>query len=301
MLKIGIAGCGDWSNTVLKEIKNNKYFNLKSVFCRNYNSKQLKFDNSIRIYENIESFFLESTNDCIYVAGSPELNFKAVNLAIKNKIPLILEKPIGNTLESVEKIKLLVNKYNLIIIPNLTNYFSDSFSYLKNYVDKNFDEIKRIIIFEGANGPYRKNIHPIWDWGFHSFSTLLKIFENKKFSKIIKTEIKNSKTQTNRIITRFNFSVESKFEVKLISGNLFKHKLRKFKIILKNNNVLESNMINHKIYLNKTIVFENKISPLQSLLNSFNKIIEEKNNDYSKNLIDISHKTTGILEEFYNC
>ena len=161
MLKIGIAGCGDWSNTVLKEIKNNKNFNLESVFCRNYNSKQLKFDNSIRIYENIESFFLESTNDCIYVAGSPELNFKAVNLAIKNKIPLILEKPIGNTLESVEKIKLLVNKYNLIIIPNLTNYFSDSFFYLKNYVDKNFDEIKRIIIFEGDNGPHRKNIHPM--------------------------------------------------------------------------------------------------------------------------------------------
>ena len=300
MLKIGIAGCGNWSNTVLKEIKNNKNFNLESVFCRNYNSKKIKFDNSIKIYENIESFFLKNINDCIYVAGSPELNFKAVNLAIKNKIPLILEKPISNNSQNLEKIQFLTNKYKLIIIPNLTNYFSDSFNYLKNYVDKNFDQIKRIIIFEGGNGPYRKNIHPIWDWGFHSFSTLLTIFENKIFSKIIKEEIK-SNAYTNDVITRFNFRVESKFDVKLISGNLLKQKIRKFKIILKNNNVLESNMINHKIYLNKKIVFESNMTPLQSLLNNFYKTIKESDTDYSKNLINISNKTTKILENFYNC
>ena len=57
MLKIGIAGCGNWSNAVLKEIEINKHFNLESVYCRNYNSKKIKFDSSIRIYENIESFF----------------------------------------------------------------------------------------------------------------------------------------------------------------------------------------------------------------------------------------------------
>ena len=300
MLKIGIAGCGSWSNTVLKEIENNKNFNLKSVFCRNYNSKKVKFDNSIRIYENIESFFLENINDCIYVAGTPELNLKAVKLAIKNKIPLILEKPISNKSQNLEKIQFLTNKYKLIIIPNLTNYFSDSFYYLKNYVDNNFDDIKRIIIFEGGNGPYRKNIHPIWDWGFHSFSTLLTIFENKNFSNISKKEIK-SNAITKDVITRFKFSVESKIDVKIISGNLFKQKIRKFKIILKNNNVLESNMIDHKIYLNKKIVFENSITPLQSLLNSFYKTIKESDTDYSKNLINISNKTTKILEKFYNC
>lgn len=300
MLKIGIAGCGSWSNTVLKEIENNKNFNLKSVFCRNYNSKKVKFDNSIRIYENIESFFLENINDCIYVAGTPELNLKAVKLAIKNKIPLILEKPISNKSQNLEKIQFLTNKYKLIIIPNLTNYFSDSFYYLKNYVDNNFDDIKRIIIFEGGNGPYRKNIHPIWDWGFHSFSTLLTIFENKNFSNISKKEIK-SNAITKDVITRFKFSVESKIDVKIISGNLFKQKIRKFKIILKNNNVLESNMIDHKIYLNKKIVFKNSITPLQSLLNSFYKTIKESDTDYSKNLINISNKTTKILEKFYNC
>jgi predicted dinucleotide-utilizing enzyme len=48
MLKIGIAGCGNWSNKVLKEIENNKNFNLASVFCRNYNSKKIKFDKKLK-------------------------------------------------------------------------------------------------------------------------------------------------------------------------------------------------------------------------------------------------------------
>ncbi len=300
MLKIGLAGCGNWSNTVLNEIKNNKNFSLNSIFCRNYHSKKINFDNNIRVFENIESFFLENPNNCIYIAGTPELNFEAVNLALKNKNPLILEKPVCNTSQKIEKIQFLANKHGLIILPNLTNYFSDSFFYLKNYIDKNFDEIKRIIIFEGGNGPYRKNIHPIWDWGFHSFSTLLKVFENKNFSNISKKEIKNN-TFKKGVITKFTFNVESKFEVKLVSGNLFKQKIRNFKIILKNNNVLESNMINHKIYLNKNIVFENNTNPLQSLLDTFYITIKERNTDYSKNLINISKKTTKILERFYNC
>ena len=300
MLKIGIAGCGNWSNIVLNEVENNENFILESVFCRNFNTKKIRLDNKIKVFENIEKFFFENTNDCIYIAGTPELNFEAVNLAIKNKIPLILEKPIGNTSQNVEKMQFLIDKYNLIILPNLTNYFSDSFFYLKNYIDKNFDEIKRIIIFEGGNGPYRENIHPIWDWGFHSFSTLLKIFENKKFSEISKKEIKND-TFSKGIITRFKFIVESKFEVKLISGNLFKQKIRKFKIIMKNNNILESDMINHKIYLNTNIVFENNISPLQSLLNNFYFAIKDRDNKHSKNLINISKKTTEILEKFYIC
>ena len=60
-------------------------------------------------------------------------------------------------------------------------------------------------------------------------------------------------------------------------------------------------MINNKIYLNKNIVFENNVSPLQSLLNSFYITIKERNTNYSKNLINISKNTTEILEKFYIC
>ena len=35
MLRIGLVGCGNWSKTIIEEIKNNHNFLLKSVVCRN--------------------------------------------------------------------------------------------------------------------------------------------------------------------------------------------------------------------------------------------------------------------------
>ena len=97
------------------------------------------------------------------------------------------------------------------------------------------------------------------------------------------------------------FNVDSKFQVKLVTGNLFKKKIRKIKIILKNNNILESDMIDHRIFINQNIVFKNKSKPLQSLLNTFKKTIKERDTNFSKNLINLSCETTKILENFYNC
>ena len=34
MLNIGIVGCGNWSKIIIKEINNNKKFNLSSIVCR---------------------------------------------------------------------------------------------------------------------------------------------------------------------------------------------------------------------------------------------------------------------------
>ena len=60
-------------------------------------------------------------------------------------------------------------------------------------------------------------------------------------------------------------------------------------------------MISHTIYLNEKIVFENKRTPIQSLLKKFDIAIKGKNTDLSQNLINVSCKTTKILEDFYNC
>ena len=82
---------------------------------------------------------------------------------------------------------------------------------------------------------------------------------------------------------------------------MFKNKIRKIKIILKNHSVLENNLVNHEIFFNKKLVFQNTISPIQSLLNQFNNEIISKKTNLSQELIAASCKTTQKLENFYNC
>ena len=66
---------------------------------------------------------------------------------------------------------------------------------------------------------------------------------------------------------------------------------------------IEKKYIKANIYhsYSKNIVFENKRTPLQSLLRQFHRAIKEKDTDLSQNLINISCKTTKILEDFYHC
>jgi predicted dehydrogenase len=301
MLNIGIIGCGNWSKKILSEIEINKNYHLTSMVCRCNSLQEANFKNKIRIFKSIESLFNANINDCIYVAGTPDINLKITEHAKKNKIPLILEKPLSNNYKNAKRLQYMAKKNELLILPNLSNFFSESFVFVKNFIEENFNQIQKIIIYEGGDGPFRKKIHPIWDWGFHSFSTVFKLFENNQFSKVNKLEIKNNKIQKKGVITKFTFSIDSKFEVKIVTGNLFRNKIRKVKVILKNHNVLENNLINHEVFFNKKLVFQNSTSPIQSLLNKFNNEIVSEKTNLSQKLITASCKTTQNLENFYNC
>ena len=86
-----------------------------------------------------------------------------------------------------------------------------------------------------------------------------------------------------------------------MTGNLFKNKIRTIKIILKNQNILENNLINHEVYFNKKLAFQSSTTPLQSLLNQFNNEIVFKKTNLSEKLVAASCQTTKILENFYKC
>ena len=293
MINIGLVGCGDWALKIIDEISNNKNYNLTSIVCR----KNKAFENKFKIFQNIEKLVETNISDCIYVAALPKINLEVIKL-IKNKnIPLIIEKPVSDSFKNIKEIKKILEYNKLIIYPNLTNYFSETFDEYKKLVDNNFKEIKKIIIYEGSFGPFRKEIHPIWDWGFHSISLLYLLFWEKNFSVVKKKEIKYRNNFQKRIVTKFMFQIDTKIKVKIVTGNIFKKKLRKMKIILNNNDCITNNMLSHEISYNDKILYKNKKSPISSLLEKF----ENSNFEVSKKLIEVSSKTTEFLEKFYKC
>lgn len=297
MIKIALIGCGSWSYTIIKEIEKHKNFKLISIVCRKNN---FLYEN-IKIYQNIEQMLAENSLDCIYVAADPNVNLQVTHLSKKYKIPLILEKPLANSyLESLE-IGMIAEKNNMIIYPNLTNYFSESFVRFRKLTEENFDSIRQIIIYEGNIGPFRKKIHPIWDWGFHSISFLFLLFGNKEFLYPTNKEIKLNNKLGKGIVAKFNFNINKNIFVKVITGNLFKKKIRKIKIILENNDYIESDMILHNLYFNKLKIFSNNKTPISSLLDSFSHSIKDNNYETSKMLIEASGKTIKFLEKFYKC
>lgn len=297
MINISVVGCGKWARIIINEISKNKKYNLKSVVCR----KEKELFNNIKIFSSIEDMIKDNSAECIFVAAQPEINLKVLTLTKIKKIPLILEKPVTDTYENMQLLRSMVTENNLIVYPNLINFFSETFNEFKQQIKRNISKIKKIIIYEGDFGPFRKNINPIWDWGFHSVSLLYLIFNDKEFINIKKIDIKSDNTIRKGKVAKFVFKLNNKIEVNVVTGNLFRKKIRKVKVILRNNDYYENDMIDHKLYFNKKIIYTNKVSPISSLLNNFELAVKNKDSSTSFELIEASCKTTKFLEKYYKC
>ena len=297
MTNIGIVGCGKWAAILINEINKNKYFNLTSIVCR----KKKIFSSNISVYSNVSEMIMSGNIDSLFVAANPDLNLEVIKLLEDRKLPVIMEKPLTNNYKNAKIIQKFAFDNKLVLYPNLPNYFSESFFIFKKILNDNFREIKQIIIYEGNFGPFRNNIHPIWDWGFHSISLLFLLFENMDLNNVKKSEIKSDDSYGNGIVNKFEFKLKKKISVKVVNGNLFKKKIRRIKIILQNNEYFENDMILHRINHNKVNIFSNEETPVSSLLNNFLFHMNKKDNTISQELINASCKTIKFLEKFYKC
>ena len=297
MINIGIVGCGDWAFKIVNELNINKKFNLKAIVCRKKKDNIQKF----KVFDSVKKMIESGINDSIFVAADPKLNLEVIKLIKNNKIPVILEKPVSNSFENITELKKIIFNNKLIVFPNLTNYFSETFFHLKRLTDINYKDIKEIVIYEGGFGPFRKNIHPVWDWGFHSLSLLYLLFKKKNFSQIKMMKLKSNNLYGKGIVSKFSFKINREIDVKIITGNLFKKKIRKIKINLKNGSYILNDMIKHELYMDEEIIFKNNCSPITSLLINFEQAIRLNEYGISKELIDASCKTTKFLEKFFKC
>jgi len=297
MIKIGVIGCGKWSKTVIKEINKSNRFKLKAIVCRSQN--KIVENKNIDIFNNVNDLIESNKCNCLYVAADPSVNFEIVNFIKEKPIPIILEKPFSNNYNQAKEMQEMVLKNKILLMINLPNIYSECFNEIKKIINSNLENLKEVKIVEGDFGPFRDNINPIWDWGYHSISTLIDIFGYESFSDIKIKEIKKNRLGKD-LVSKFNFKINSKIKVKVVNGNLFKHKIRKMKIYFNNYDVYEFDMINHIIFKNKNVIYSNKSSPLEALLNIFYININKKlNTEVSR--IKTACLTSKFLENFYKC
>ncbi len=142
MINISVVGCGKWARIIINEISKNKKYNLKSVVCR----REKELFNNIKIFTSIEDMIKDNSAECIFVAAQPKINLEVLTLTKSKKIPLILEKPVTDTYDNIQLLRSMVTENNLIVYPNLINFFSETFKEFKKHIKRNISKIKKIII-----------------------------------------------------------------------------------------------------------------------------------------------------------
>ena len=133
----------------------------------------------------------------MFIAAIPQINLNVVRNASLRKLPLILEKPICSSFLEAKDIENIVNTNNLIILPNISNYFSEIFKKIKEIINVNYEHINKIYFYEGDNGPVREK-YTLFGIAY-SLSMLSQIFDFDKMTNLNLKEIKKDINNKNSI------------------------------------------------------------------------------------------------------
>ena len=212
----------------------------------------------------------------VFIAADPIINYKLCKFFLLKGKKIFIEKPIVTDIPQIKEILTLSKKLKLILHVNYIYIYNKNFIKFCEYFKKNYNiNNKQQIFFKfGSDGPIRKNINAVWDWGPHVFSCLFSLLGSINEFKIDKMMIdENDYKGKLNFVVRGNY--KSNLKIELLFGNKFKKK--ETSIVFKNKNNIyryeDSRLIvdSKKIFLKIRIFID--IMPLDlSINNLINKI-----------------------------
>ena len=291
-INLALIGFGRFGKKYYKNLNQNKYIKSVKIY-RKRNIIQKKFYRFLK--EEIEKNNFKGG----IVATPTKTHYKISKEFIKNKIPIILEKPAAFNVIEVKKMIYLSKKYNSSVIVN----HSDLFNVNLNFLLKKIKLIGKISFIEAYFGKFDstykdRNYLPFYDWMPHPLAILFSISNSNSFLNPI-VEYNNIINKKGSFFQDITLSFKNK-KVKLVRINYSNKRKKKVrKIIIQGSKGLISydgyNDKNNYIFIKKKIMIpKRKISPMQNVINSLYLI--SKNSNYYSDL-NLSLKIQKILEK----
>jgi len=289
-INLALVGFGRFGKKYYKNLNQNKYIKSVKIY-RKKNTIQKKFHRFLK--EEIEKNNFKGG----IVATPTKTHYQISKEFIKNKIPIILEKPAGFKVIEVNKMIYLSKKYNSSVIVNHSDLFNVNLNNLLNKIKL----VGKINFIEADFGKFDstykdRNYLPFYDWMPHPLAILFSI-SNFFLNPIV--EYNNITKKQGSFFQDITVTLKSK-KTKLVRinySNKRKKKVRKIIIHGSKGSISYDgyNDKNNYIFIKKKIMIpKSKITPMQNAINSLYYI--SKNSNYYSDL-NLSLKIQKILEK----
>ena len=229
---LGLVGAGVWGTNYIKTIEQIEGVVLKTIACKNTQNKK-ELSQKYEVTDDWLELSKSKNIDGAIIATPPSTHFDIAVEFIKNKKSVIIEKPFTINAKDAEYLFNLASINRVNVKVNHVYLYHPLYRFLKEIVkDKN--KINSIYSFSGDNGPFRKDISPLWDWGPHDIAMCLDIFGEKPISIEAKITKGISSLENNRFNICTHLTFENNQYAELNFGNMMKRKERHFKINFRN-------------------------------------------------------------------
>ncbi len=135
-INISIVGTGLMGLQHIKAISQSKKANLHSIVDINNNAQNLSKKYKIPLYSNVDELLNSKNLDSVIVATPNQLHEKHTVSFLKKKIPVLLEKPISDNINSAKKIIRSANKNKTPLLIGYHRRHNSIVSKVKDLIDK---------------------------------------------------------------------------------------------------------------------------------------------------------------------
>ncbi len=135
-INISIVGTGLMGLQHIKAISKSKKANLHSIVDITNNAKSLSKKYKIPLYSNVNELLKSKNLDAVIVATPNQLHEKHTVSFLKNKIPVLLEKPISDNINSAKKIISSANKNKTPLLIGYHRRHNSIVSKVKSIINK---------------------------------------------------------------------------------------------------------------------------------------------------------------------
>ena len=170
--KIIVVGGGRWGTNHIKTLIDlDSFYAVVEPNKENQNKLKEQFSNIV-IYNNLRSSF--QANPDGYIVSTPsETHFEIGIEIIKNKIPLLIEKPLTLNYNSSKEIVDLAKKNNVNLMIGHVLLFHPAINKIKELIDNNsLGDLKYLYSNRLNLGVVRSNENVFWSLASHDISVL---------------------------------------------------------------------------------------------------------------------------------
>ena len=244
IIRLGLVGAGRWGRNYINTINKINGVHLARLASQNPQAQTMVGDDCI-ISNDWRELVEVDDLDGIVLAVPPDIQVEIAVAALKNKIPLLLEKPIATNVADAGLIRDLAEKNNVPALVDHIYLFHPAYEALKREAGK-LEHIKSIRSTGGDMGPFREAWSPLWDWGPHDVAMCMDL--TNEFPSSISAKREEIKT-ANGIGEIFNVKLEfpSGINAEICFGNAMAEKTRRLSVMDSGVEIIFDNTVDEKI------------------------------------------------------
>jgi predicted dehydrogenase len=170
-LRLGLAGAGRWGRNYIRTIAGLDGLRLARVVSANPQTASL-VPADCRIVKDWRELIDASQIDGVIVATPPASHAEIARAAILAGIPVLIEKPLALSATDARAIRDLAVQHRVLVLVEHTHLFSPAYRALKKLAAR-YGGVREIQSEAGNQGPYRRDVSVLWDWGPHDVAMCL--------------------------------------------------------------------------------------------------------------------------------